>query len=84
MPEHSPQIDHGASEEYSPPFATITPTAVEFTRVVPLVEMKARYVFAVVRACGGDRTKAAKLLGIARNTVGVQLVTARKLGLGEI
>lgn len=84
MIEQTAQIDHETSEVYPPPFATITATAIEFSRVLPMLEMKARYVFAVVVACKGNRTEAAKLLGISRGAVLAQLATARKLGVGSI
>ncbi len=44
--------------------------------LLPLREMERRYVARVVEACGGNRSKAARLLGIGRNTL------ARKLAAG--
>ena len=37
--------------------------------VLPLKEMERRYVLAVVEACGGNRSDAARRLGIGRNTL---------------
>jgi DNA-binding protein Fis len=71
-----------ASTEYSAP-ATPAEPVIGIARVVPLAEMKTRYVFAVVRLYRGNRTQAATVLGVNRRTVIRMLEDARKLGLGE-
>lgn len=73
----------GASTEYSPPLTSTAPIAA-LERIVSLAELKARYVLAVVRSCGGNQTAASKLLGVNTTTVRRQLEQARKLGLGGV
>ena len=40
-----------------------------FVAMEPLAEVERRHILAVLRACGGNQAEAARVLGIARNTL---------------
>jgi DNA-binding protein Fis len=49
--------------------AARSPLAVLFEDLPPLEELERRYLIHVLEACGGNRTRAAEIMGIDRRTL---------------
>lgn len=45
------------------------PAVMVITEIIPLAELERRYVLEVLERCGGNRTHAARALGIGANTL---------------
>lgn len=77
LPEHLPLPE---TSRLPPPPASIAHASMEGATVLPLAEIERRHILAVLDRAQGNRTQAAKWLGIGRNTLSRKL---KEYGLGE-